>query len=134
MAAAGKKRQCWSYEQGVPVITVTFISQEITLTKTLQVDTGFSGWFLIDWDTFKHLRLQRSELPRELWPQAQGFGGQRRLRGGYLTVELPELGFRQVHIAYSAPRLGGKWNLVGLRFLDQFLWSGNSREFCLAER
>lgn len=25
MAAAGKKRQCWSYEQGVPVITVTFI-------------------------------------------------------------------------------------------------------------
>lgn len=59
MAAAGKKRQCWSYEQGVPVITVTFISQEIALTKTLQVNTGFSGWFLIDGDTFKHLRPQR---------------------------------------------------------------------------
>lgn len=134
MAEGRRKQQCWFYEQGVPVVTVKFISQGITLTKTLQVDTGFSGWFLIDWGTFKLLKLQRSELPRELWPQAQGFGGQRRLRGGYLTVELPELGLRQAHVAYSAPRLGDEWNLVGLRFLDQFLWSGDGKEFCLAEK
>jgi hypothetical protein len=129
-----KKRHCWPYEQGNPALTVTFLSQGITLTKTLQVDTGFSGWFLVDWETFKFLQLQRSELPRDLWPQAQGFGGQRRLRGGYLTVALPELGFRQPHVVYSAPRLGGEWNLVGLRFLDQFLWSGDGQEFCLTEQ
>jgi len=46
MVAVDNKQQCWPYEQGVPVITVTFSSQGITLTKTLQVDTGFSGWFL----------------------------------------------------------------------------------------
>lgn len=134
MAEGMKRRHCWSYEQGNPALTVTLMSQGITLTKTFQVDTGFSGWFLVDWETFKFLQLQRSELPRDLWPQAQGFGGQRRLRGGYLTVTLPELGFREAHVVYSASKLGGEWNLVGLRFLDQFLWSGDGKEFCLAER
>ncbi|MFQ6093768.1 MAG: hypothetical protein ACE5OR_14025 [bacterium] len=112
-------------------MSVIFISFGISEVKNLQVDTGFSGWFLIDWETYKRLELKRAELPKEFWPEAKGFGGGRKLRGGYLEVKIPELDFSDAHIAYSAPGLGREWNLVGLRFLDQFKWSGNGEVFCL---
>jgi hypothetical protein len=77
------------------------------------------------------LELERAELPEELWPVAGGFGGERRLRGGHLTVNIPQMDFTQASLVYSAPGLGSEWNLVGLRFLDQFVWSGDGERFSL---
>lgn len=124
----------WDYLQGYPVVTVQFARDGVEELRTLQVDTGFSGWFLIDWETYRKLGLERSELPEEWWPWARGFGGGRRLRAAYLSVRLAELAVDGAYVVYSAPGLGRKWNLVGLRFLDEFIWTGNGKRFCLRKK
>ena len=126
--------KCWDYIQGYPTVIVQFACDGVNELKTLQVDTGFSGWFLIDWETYRELGLERSELPEEWWPWAGGFGGGRRLRAAYLSVRLPELAVDGFYVAYSAPGLGRKWNLVGLRFLDQFVRIGDGKQFCLRKK
>lgn len=125
---------CWDYQGGSPIVTVRLISDLSEQVQSFQVDTGFSGWFLLDWVSYQRLGLERSELPEEFWPQAHGFGGSRRLRAAYVQVQIPELGFEQAHVIYSAPDLDRSWNLVGLRFLDQFLWRGDGKRFCLQKR
>jgi len=125
------KRACWDYQEGTPLVTVRLLSDRGEQIQSFQVDTGFSGWFLLEWASYQELGLERSELPEELWPQAHGFGGSRQLRAAYVQVQIPELDFEQAHVIYSAPDLGAAWNLVGLRFLDQFHWSGDGKRFCL---
>jgi predicted aspartyl protease len=129
------KEKCWNYgEEGIPIVIVQLATSISWETKILQVDTGFSGWFLIDWECYIKLDLIRNELPREMWPKAKGFGGSRRLRAAYLTVQIPELDIDSPYVAYSAPSLGREWNLIGLRFLDDFIWIGDGKRFCLRNK
>ncbi len=116
------------------MITIQLETDVAQKEKTLQVDTGFSGWLLIDRDSYRSLGLERSELPQRYWPWGHGFGGSRRLKAAYLWVRFPVLGLNQACVVYSNLEHGDDWNLVGLSFLDQFAWSGDGEKFCLREK
>jgi len=129
-----RRAQCWDYQAGMPVVSLCLVTESAEEAIHFQVDTGFSGWILLDWDRYQRLGLARNELPEEFWPQVRGFGGSRRLQAAYVQVRLPDLDFEQPQVAYSGPGLGSEWNLVGLRFLESFRWSGDGKHFCLQRR
>lgn len=110
------------FQKGAPFVTLTlappgFAPQpSLTTRETLRVDTGFSDYLQLDWDTFTALRLDRFVQRQVVSRLADGSTITERL--SLVRVLIPECGIDRNVRCISNPGYGKDLMLVDNRFLE----------------
>ena len=122
-------KKCWPYQNGRPNIEVSFsTSTGQQKRKRLIADTGNPVAFILSFKDLQEISLGGAPSLSSPWG---------RLLGAWVTASVPELHFTNCVVAYANDVLAsfaqteGFDGLVGLKFLDEFVYSGDGTQFCL---
>ena len=110
------------FQDGAPAVTITLMPPNLTLAKptqreTFAVDTGFSDYLQVDWETFCFLRLQTyvaGTLTSELADGSSVIDLVASVR-----VLIPECGIDKTVRCISNPAYGRDLLLMGSRLLKE---------------
>ena len=113
----------FSFHTQHPAVILTLLTPDPTLAQpplrrvTLLVDTGFSDYLQLDWDTFLALDLQQHTLGSINSALADGSQVTDILAS--VRVTIPECGIDRVMRCLSSPGYGADLLLTGSRFLKE---------------
>jgi predicted aspartyl protease len=119
------KTHAFPFEKGSPVVALTLVHPDPTATplvecrETFAVDTGFSDYLQVDWDTFLALDLQHHSIGTLTSQLADGSTVTDYV--ALIGVAIPECGSEETLRCLSNPAYGNDLLLVGGRFLTQYL-------------
>lgn len=124
------KKQVIAYRNGRANIEVTFRAPDgKKVTKRLIADTGAPLEFILSSENLELLKLIDA-------PDAKG-GLWGKLEGAWVYLSMPKLETERLVVAYaneqlvSVARATGCDGIAGLKFLDEFKYSGDGKQFCL---
>ncbi|MCD6514624.1 MAG: hypothetical protein ACTSSP_06995 [Candidatus Asgardarchaeia archaeon] len=129
------KRSCWDYldigaRSEVPVIQVWIVIGNKSEKYTFIIDTGYDGYLLVPYAIYKHLELEKYEIPKNLWSVGETISGEIiplitatcKIKVMDLTFECPIETFE-----------GSDEFLAGLSFLNKFITilDGKNKKCCI---
>ena len=122
-------KKCWVYQNGRPNIEVSFsTSTGQQKKKRLIADTGNPVAFILSFHELQEISFSSAPSIGSQWGM---------LFGAWVEVSVEDLHFKKRMVAYandviaSSAQTEGFDGLAGLKFLDEFVYSGDGTQFCL---
>jgi predicted aspartyl protease len=133
-----ESKNCWNYQEHdarvkIPVIPLKIVVNTSPKEYNFILDTGFDGQLLIPYKTYNDLKLQRFELPPDLWALGESISGELKpLRCSKALVRNEKLSFSQI-VEIETFEQNDQF-LLGLSLLRNFqtLLEGRSEQVCLS--
>ena len=131
-------RNCWDYQEldarvKIPVLPLEISNDNLREEYNFLIDTGFDGYLLIPYLTYKKFNLHQFELPPDLWSYGETISGELKpLRCSRALVKNLKIGFAQI-VEIETFEQNDQY-IVGLGFLKRFqaLLSGDKEQLCIS--